>query len=236
MPRETDEINPSGTYPGKHAFACGRTLTQVLDALFWNTILSTDITSAGDLSNVSTLVHSPSKIAMARSLQGDDAQRMIDLIDRVSDSHRCPPGRMPLLMIRQLLTLPHLDEKPSRRFSRLLYNICKTHGILPASYAVPPGLTHVGEFGWSGGFADVSKGEHQGRPVAIKQLKIGTNDGFDKVFKVCDSARPGLLQQPNFSPATLSRSSHLETVVPPEHPAAVRSFRVEKPPTFPYHL
>jgi serine/threonine protein kinase len=55
---------------------------------------------------------------------------------------------------------------------------------LPASYAIQPGLTHVGAFEWSGGFAEVAKGDHQGRPVAIKQLKVGTKDEFDKIFKV----------------------------------------------------
>ena len=32
----------------------------------------------------------------------------------------------------------------------------------------------------------MSKGEHQGHPVAIKHLKIGAKDEFDKVFKVSD--------------------------------------------------
>jgi hypothetical protein len=89
-----------------------------------------------------------------------------------------------MLKIRQVLMFPHLDEKLSRRSSRLLYKICKASEILPTSYVVQPELTHIGEFGWSGGFADVSKGEHQGRPVAIKQLRIGTKDEFNKVFKV----------------------------------------------------
>ena len=173
---------------------------------------------------------------MARSLRGDDAQRLINLIDRVSDSRSRPHGQMSLLTIGQLLTLPHLDEKPSRRFSRLLYKICKTCGILPTSYAIQLELTHVGEFGWSGGFADVSKGEHEGRPVAIKHLRVGTKDEFDKIFKVSDCTRSGTSRSPNSSPATLSRSSDLETVVPPEHLAAVGSFRVAEPPTFPYHL
>jgi hypothetical protein len=75
---------------GERAFACGQTLTQTLDTLFWNAIFSMDITSAEGLSNISTLVHSPSKIAVARSLRGDNAQRVIDLIDRVSDSGRRP--------------------------------------------------------------------------------------------------------------------------------------------------
>jgi hypothetical protein len=230
------EIDPSGTYPGKHAFACGQTLTQTLDALFWDAIFSMDISSAEGLSNISTLVRSPSKTTMARNLRGDDAQRLINLIDQVSDSRRRPHGRMLLLTIGQLLTLSHLDEKPSRRFSRLLYKICKACGVLPASYIIQLELTHVGEVEWKGGFADVSKGEHQGRPVAIKHLRVGAKDEFDKIFKVSDCTRSGTSRPPNPSPATLSRSSHLETVVPPEHPATVGSLRVEKPPTFPYHL
>ena len=230
------DIDPFGTHPGKPAFACGQTLIQPLDALFWDAVFSMDIASAEGLSNISTLVHSPSKITVARSLRGDDAQRLINLIDRVSDSRRRPHDRMLLLMIGQLLTLSHLDEKPSRRFSRLLYKICKTCGILPTSYVIQLELTHVGEFGWSGGFADVSKAEHQGRPVAIKHLRIGTNDKFDKIFKISNCTRSGTSRPPNSNPATLSRSSHLETVVSPEHPAAVGSFRVEESPTFSYHL
>ena len=52
---------------------------------FWDTIFSTDITSAEGLSNIETLVNSPSEIAVARNLWGDKAQKFIDLIDEVSD-------------------------------------------------------------------------------------------------------------------------------------------------------
>jgi hypothetical protein len=75
---------------GERTFACGQILTLTLDALFWDAIFSMDITSAEGLSNISTLVRSPPKVAVARSLRGDDAQRVIDLIDRVSDSGRRP--------------------------------------------------------------------------------------------------------------------------------------------------
>ena len=80
--------------------------------------------------------------------------------------------------------MPHLDQKLFVRCSQLLYKICKARGVLPASYVVTPELTHVGEFEWGGGFADVSKGKHQGRPVAIKHLRVRRKDGFDNVFKV----------------------------------------------------
>ena len=108
--------------------------------------------------------------------------------------------------------------------------------MLPASHVIQPELTRVGEFGWRGGFADVSKGEHQGRPAAIKHLRIGTEDEFDKIFKVGDCTLPGGSQLLSFCSATLSRGSHLETLIPPEYLASVGSFSVEESPTFPYHL
>ena len=191
MSHETD---PSGAHPSLSQSTCTWTLTRALDAFFWEVIFSVDITSTEGLSNVSTLVHSPSKIAVARSFRGDKAQSFINLIDRVSDLATLSGVPPETDHHTQLLdALPHLDDKLSRRSSRLLYKISKACGTLPTSYFVQPGLTHVGEIGWYGGFADVSKGEYRGRPVAIKHLRIGTKDGFDKVFKVSDCARSGAL-------------------------------------------
>jgi hypothetical protein len=132
--------------------------------------------------------------------------------------------------------IPHLDKKLARWFSRLLYKICEACGMLPASYVVQPELTHVGEFEWSGGFADVSKGEYRGHPVAIKHLRIGTKDEFDKVFKVGDCARPGASQSLSFVSAALPGSSRLETLVAPEYLATGGSFCVKEPSVFPRHL
>ena len=94
----------------------------------------------------------------------------------------------------QVIILPELDEKLRKQCLHLLYKICKAHGMLPTSYIIQPELIHLGEFGWSGGFADVSKGEYRGYPVAIKHLRIGTSDEFKKIFKVCNCAQPGVLQ------------------------------------------
>jgi len=94
--------------------------------------------------------------------------------------------------VRQLLiSLPDPNEKLFRRCSRLLYKICKARGILPASCIIQPEDIHVDEFERSGGFADVSKGEYQGCPTAIKQLRIRirSKDEIDNVFKVGDRAR-----------------------------------------------
>jgi len=71
-------------------FACrGQRLpSMMLDALFWDVIFSTDVASPEGLSNIATLLCSPPKVADARSLHGDQAQRFIDLLDQVSDSSK----------------------------------------------------------------------------------------------------------------------------------------------------
>ena len=85
--------------------------------------------------------------------------------------------------------------------------------MLPASCVVQPEHIRVGEFGWRGGFADVSKGEYRGRTVAIKHLRTGTGDEFDKVFKVGNWTQLNLWQSLTLNQATLSGSPHLEAVV-----------------------
>ena len=108
--------------------------------------------------------------------------------------------------------------------------------MLPSSYIAQPELIHVGEFGWGGGFSDVSKGEYGRCPVAIKHLRIGAKDEFDKIFKVGDCVWPGTSKLLSSNPAALPGSSHLETVISSECPAPAGGFRVKEPPTFPHHL
>ena len=108
--------------------------------------------------------------------------------------------------------------------------------MLPVSYSIQPELAHVGEIGWGGGFADVSKGEHRGRPVAVKHLKIRTADEFDKVFKVSNRTWPGTLRPLSFNPGALSGSSNLETPISSKCLALVGGFHVEESPVFPHHL
>jgi len=98
--------------------------------------------------------------------------------------------------------------------------------MLPTSYVVSTELICVDEHGWGGGFADVSKGEYQGRPVAIKQLRIKKKDGFDKAFKVRDHTPPATSQSLTLDPAILSGSSHMETLVSPKRVASVGGFGV----------
>jgi hypothetical protein len=101
----SDDHRPCPTKPiplvrtrGERGVACEQTLTQTLDALFWDAIFSMDITSTEGLSKISTLIHSPSKITAARSLRGDDAQRVIDLTDQASNPSKHPPAPRMLII------------------------------------------------------------------------------------------------------------------------------------------
>ena len=84
----------------------------------------------------------------------------------------------------QSLTLPELDGNLRSQCLHLLYKVCKACELLPTSYVLQQEFVHVGNFRCHGGFADVRKGEYLGRCVAIKHLRFGTRDAFDKIFKV----------------------------------------------------
>jgi len=121
---------------------------------------------------------------------------------------------------------PYLDERLFRRSSGLLYKICKARGMFPTSYIVQPEHIHVDEFLWKGGFADVGKGEHRGRPVAVKQLRIERRDEFGSTFKVSNCTQLDGLDSLTLHPATLSGGTDLETPFSSKRIAAVGSLRV----------
>jgi len=84
----------------------------------------------------------------------------------------------------QVIALPELDERLRRQCFHLLYKICKACEMLPGSYLLQQGSITVGKIRRCGGFADVSEGVYLGHRVAIKHLRFGTEDTFNKVFKV----------------------------------------------------
>jgi hypothetical protein len=80
MPCETA---PSGTV---RPHWLGIPLIESSDSQFWANIYSTEITSSECLPKIWSLFSCPSKIAVARSFQGNEAQTFIDFMDRVSKS------------------------------------------------------------------------------------------------------------------------------------------------------
>jgi len=75
----------SGTLPLLHpSRRIAYPLTELLDTQFWTSIYSSEITSNECTSGVQSLLNCPSKITVARSFRGADAQKFIDFLDRVS--------------------------------------------------------------------------------------------------------------------------------------------------------
>ena len=54
--------------------------------ILYDNLYVVDMSAAESVSNIRSLIHSPHLIAVARSLRGEEAQRLIDFIDRVSDT------------------------------------------------------------------------------------------------------------------------------------------------------
>jgi len=98
--------------------------------------------------------------------------------------------------------------------------------MLPTSYIVQPEHIHVGEFRWKGGLADVGRGEHRGRPVAVKQLRIERRDEPGNTFKVSNCTQLDGSHSLTLHPATLPGSTDLETPVSSERITSVGGLRV----------
>lgn len=82
----------------------------------------------------------------------------------------------------QFLKQSLIDDKFRQRSLLLLSKICKTRSIIPAGYVLR-GEIRMGPVYYHTFFADVSKGEYSGSPVAIKRLRV-YQGGHNNLFKV----------------------------------------------------
>ena len=85
MPCDSD---PSGVYFPPFARSGGSTSLptyRISSMQFWSDIFSVEIPSKECLSKVRSLLTCPAKITAARSFRGNQAQTIIDFLDRVSD-------------------------------------------------------------------------------------------------------------------------------------------------------
>jgi len=62
--------------------------------------------------------------------------------------------------------------------------VCGQRALLPKSLQIPVCYDRLDTPLYCGGFADVWKGEHQGRPVAVKVLRVYSTSDFDKIARV----------------------------------------------------
>ena len=78
-----------------------------------------------------------------------------------------------------------------------LCRICGREALLPRSVQIPLCYNRSDTPLYRGGYADVWKGEHQGRKVAVKVLGIYLTSDFNKITRV-----GGQLAYPKFAIAS----------------------------------
>ena len=207
---------------------------ELSDMQLWANIRPSEIPPNQCLSAIRSLLNCPTNITVARSFQGDEAQRLINFLDRVSKP--CLLRFNNSAHYTQSLTRLCLDNKLRKRCLRLLSKICKAHKIVPASYVLQRELIRVGRVRCHGGSAEVSDGEYLGGLVAIKCLKVNEGD-LDGIFRVCIMLeQPGGFPALSFHPASMSRDHLLEAFVPPQHFTFVGCFGVNRSALFLHSL
>ena len=83
------EESPPGILPLLHLQRPAHRFINPSDTQFWDNFYAADITSNERVSKVWTLLSCSSKIAVARTFRGIEAQTFIDFLDPVSNS--CAP-------------------------------------------------------------------------------------------------------------------------------------------------
>jgi len=85
--------------------------------------------------------------------------------------------------------LDTLEPWLRRKCLTALCRICGRRALLPRSVQIPLCYDRMDTPLYHGGFAEVWKGEHQGREVAVKVLKVYLTSNLDKIMRVgyrCD--------------------------------------------------
>ena len=80
--------------------------------------------------------------------------------------------------------LDSLGPQVRKKSLSTLCKICGRQAFLPRSLQIPLCYDRLKEAQYSGGYADVWMGEHRGRKVAVKVLRINMRSNLDKMTAV----------------------------------------------------
>ena len=99
-------------------------------------------------------------------------------------------------LVDQVLDMPDLSLSVRVKCLRRVYRTCGRHGLLPNALKVPICYDRTGYPRYSGGNADVWKGEYCGRDVAVKVIRTYSSDNLKKILGVsCRLAPPHMLDR-----------------------------------------
>lgn len=139
------------------------------------------------ISLITTIFSDRDVIGVIERLRGDDAQFFVDMVDKVFLSFiperqvRWIKHKLPYFTEQALDSLtPRLRKK----CLRALCKICGRQALLPRSLQIPLCYNRLDNALYSGGYADVWMGEHQGRKVAVKVLRLYSTSNLGKVINV----------------------------------------------------
>ena len=152
-------------------------------------------TGSREFTNVLTkTLASQEDVNTVMSLRGEDALTIVDILDKVSRliRIRATHSIIPL----KALEAPNMSPDLRRRVVRILQRVCCSQTILPRSCTLFD-ISKEGDMAFSsGGFAEVWKGRHNGKPVRVKAFCADTPEDLPRVKQVYDwysQARCGFL-------------------------------------------
>lgn len=125
-----------------------------------------------------------------RCLPREDAQTFIDVVDEVrctSTQHRrsTHPAKSVLThSVNQALEMPDLSPWARNQCLRPLYRTCGRHALLPKTMEISVCYDRTSDTLYSGGYADVWKGQYHGRDVAVKVIRTYSSSNLEKVIGV----------------------------------------------------
>ena len=82
------------------------------------------------------------------------------------------------------MDLPDLSPPIRKKCLKSLYRACGRHSLIPRALKVPICYDRNGHALYKGGSADVWKGEHCGRDVAVKVLRVYSTGELQKLIDV----------------------------------------------------
>ncbi|KAF9642512.1 kinase-like protein [Thelephora ganbajun] len=147
----------------------------------WGRLISHTLVTHERISLIETVFSDRNQVEMFEHLSGDNAQTLIDMLDEVLDN---------------------LGPEIRRNCLGYLARICDHRALLPKSLHIPLRYDLLRPPSYTGGFAEVWKGEYNGREVAIKTLRVYPRDDVEhfrrRFCRVAVTWRS--LRHPNVSP------------------------------------
>jgi hypothetical protein len=164
-------------------------------------LISRDFSQNEVVSLIEAIFTNQGEVKMIGYLPKRDAQTFIDVIDEVRLYTPSPPGPGLITLVLftsygdhhslyQAIDRPDILPRLRKKCLNALCKLCGRQALLPRSLKMSLCYDRSGAPLYQGGYADVWKGEHQGRPIAVKVLRVYAMSNFEKITSVGSQSLP----------------------------------------------